>query len=149
MKVYESFGTFDDVKKEFNLAVQTTNIGYDLYDITGYYDISDAGRYAIVAILETKLGNDTDLSNSKPNSAYIDTDVFTKVDQTYRTGINDRDINKVTKGDEIEVIVHHAIDFNPKNNVEDDQVINDYKSNAPTLRARGSKPGVGGRGIMR
>ena len=151
MKVYESFGTFDDAKKEFNLAVQTTIIGFDEYEITKYYDISNADRFAIVAILQTKLGNDNDLSMCKPNCACMVTDVeLSDIDQSYRTN-EDRDINDVKAGDKIEVFVHHAIGFDPKTNRDDDQNIKDYKSGVLplSLKPRGSRPAVGGRGIMK
>ena len=150
MKVYESFGTFDDANRNFNLAVQTTIIGFDEYQIARYYDISTANRFAIVAILQTKLGNDNDLSMCKPNCACMVTDVeLSDIDQSYRT-INDNDINNVKAGDKIEVFVHHAIGFDPKTNTDDDQNIKDYKSGGlPPFQPRGSKPAVGGRGIMK
>lgn len=149
MKVYESFGTFDDANRNFNLAVQTTIIGFDEYEITNYYDISTDVRFAIVAILQTKLGNDNDLSMCKPNCACMDTEILlSSIDQSYRT-INDSDINDVRAGDKIEVFVHHAIGFAPKTNTDDDQNIKDYKSGALPFQPRGSKPAVGGRGIMK
>ena len=149
MKVYESFGTFDDANRNFNLAVQTTIIGFDEYEITNYYDISTDVRFAIVAILQTKLGNDKDLSSYPADYACIFTEILlSSIDQSYRT-INDSDINDVRAGDKIEVFVHHAIGFAPKTNTDDDQNIKDYKSGALPFQPRGSKPAVGGRGIMK
>ena len=78
------------------------------------------------------------------------TDVeLSDIDQSYRTN-EDRDINDVKAGDKIEVFVHHAIGFDPKTNRDDDQNIKDYKSGGlPPFQPRGSKPAVGGRGIMK
>ena len=122
MKVYESFGTFDDTKKEFNLAVQTTIIGFDEYEITNYYDISTDVRFAIVAILQTKLGNDKDLSSYPADYACIFTEILlSNIDQNYRT-INDRDINDVRAGDKIEVFGHHRCLFLGQNQWHDEQI---------------------------
>ena len=149
MNVYESFGTFDVTTGKFNLAVQTTILELDEYYIMKYYDISNANRYAIVANLQTKLKNENDLSMYKPNSAYMDTKIaLSSVDKSYRVA-RDRDINNVTNGDVIDVYVHHAIGFDPKTNAADEEVIKIYKSGGEPLIPGGSKPGVGGRGILK
>lgn len=148
MKIYESFGTFDITKKEFNLAVQLTNIDTDIYEITAYYNICNSSRYAILAILQTKEGNDNDLSTYPKNSAYMATEVgFSDLDQSYlNTG--DKDILEITTGDTIYVIVHHGIGFDPKTNPDDDLYIKDYKAETYTYYPNGAKPGKGGKGMM-
>ena len=153
MRIYDSFGTFDDIEKEFNLAVQTTNIGFDRYYISAYYDICNNDRYAILAILQTKLENEKDLREEKANDAVLNHKIkFSDLKPDYVDHDNDDlDINNATKEDTIHVIVHHAIGFDPKTNRDDDQNIKDYKSGVLplSLKPRGSRPAVGGRGIMK
>ena len=149
MKIYDSFGTFDDTKLEFNLAGQTTNIDTDLYEITAYYDICNTSRYAILAILQTKKGNDKDLSTYPTDCACMVTEVkFTDLDQSY-LNTDDKDIFKVNKGDIINVIVHHGIGFDPITNPDDDLYIKNYKNDTYTYYPNGAKPGKGGKGILR
>lgn len=148
MKIYDSFGTFDAVNKEFKLAVQTTNIGTDIYEITAYYDISDTTRYAIVAILQTKDGNDTDLSNLPENCACLVSNVkFTDLIKSYLTS-GDKNINNAVQGEVINVIVHHGIGFNPTTNLDDNLYIENYKAGTYTYYAKGCPPGRGGKGVI-
>ncbi len=149
MKVYDSFGTFDDTQLEFNLACQLTNIDTDIYEIKAYYDICNANRYAIVAILQTKDGNDKDLSNDPANCACIVSDVkFADLDQSY-LDTGDKDIFSIKKGDSIDVIVHHGIGFDPLNNPDDDLYIKNYKAGQYIYYSKGSPPGARGAGILR
>ena len=149
MKIYDSFGIFDDTKLEFNLAGQTTNIDTDIYKITAYYDISNTTRYAIVAILQTIDGNDKDLSNDPANCACMVSEVkFADLDQSY-LDTGDKDIFSIQKGDTIDVIIHHGIGFDPKNNPDDDLYIKNYKNDTYTYYPNGAKPGKGGKGILR
>ena len=148
MKIYDSFGTFDERKKEFNLAVQSTIIGFDGYKISAYYNICNDSRYAILAILETELGNDNDLTPCKVNAAVLNSGIkFSDLNQSYVT-VNDLDINNAVKGDVIDVIVHHAIGFNPKTNTYDDDYIKNYKAGTYTHYAKGSPPGTRGTGVL-
>jgi hypothetical protein len=149
MKIYDSFGTFDDTNLEFNLAGQTTNIDTDIYEITAYYDICNTTRYAIVAILQTKDGNDNDLSNDPANCACMVSKVmFTDLDQSY-LNVGDKDIFSIKKGDTIDVILHHGIGFDPVNNTYDNDYIKDYKNGTYTYYPLGAKPGKGGIGILK
>lgn len=146
MKVYESFGTFDGVKKEFNLAVQTTIIGFDEYYISAYYDISNVNRYAIVAVLQTKNGNENDLSRSAANCAYIASNIpFSEFRKEYLKE-GDLDINKAEKGDTIAVVVHHGNGFDPIIKDEDNLHIENYKADVQRFLGKGSPPGIGGKG---
>ncbi len=148
MKIYDSFGTFDDTKLQFNLAGQTTNIGADIYEITAYYDICNASRYAILAILQTMDGNDKDLSAKPANCACIVTDLeFRQLDQSY-VRATDKDIYRITKLDTIDVVMHHGIGFDPINNPDDELYIKNYKAETYIYYPNGSKPGKGGKGIM-
>ena len=148
MKIYDSFGTFDDTKLEFNLAGQTTNIDTDLYEITAYYDICNTSRYAILAILQTKDGNDKDLSTYPADCACMLNEVkFTDLDQSY-VDDGDKDIFKVNKGNIINVILHHGIGFDPKNNPDDDLYIKNYKAETYTYYPNAARPGRGGKGIL-
>jgi hypothetical protein len=148
MKVYESLGVFDDVKKEFNLSVQLTDIGRDTFLINKWYDISDSARYAIVGILQTTDGNDKDLSSAPANFTFEVSNVpFSSIDQFYRTD-EDKDINKVIKGEVITIIVHHGIGFDPKTNVYDNLFLENYKAGALPILSKGSPPGAGGKGII-
>lgn len=148
MKIYDSFGTFDDTKQEFNLAGQTTNIDTDIYEITAYYDISNTTRYAIVAILQTKDGNDNDLSNDPANCACMVSEVpFANLNQSYLTP-GDKDIFSIKKGEVIDVIIHHGIGFDPVNNTYDYDYIKNYKDETYTYYPLGAKPGKGGKGFM-
>lgn len=149
MKIYDSFGTFDDTKLEFNLAGQTTNIDTDLYKITAYYDICNATRFAIVAILQTKDGNDKDLSPYPADCACMASEVpFTDLDQTYLV-LGDKDIFSAKNGDEIDVILHHGIGFDPLTNPDDNLYIKNYKAQTYVYYPNGAKPGKGGKGILR
>ena len=146
MKIYDSFGTFDATKKEFNLAAQTTIIGFDEYYISAYYNICNDTRYAILAILQTKLGNDNDLSLSKANAAILDSEIkFSGLNNSYVT-VDDLDINHAVNGDVINVIVHHGIGFDPIENEYDDLYIKNYKAETYTYYATGSPPGAKGSG---
>ena len=148
MKIYDSFGTFDDNKKEFNLAGQATNIGTDVYEITAYYDICNKSRYAILVILQTKDGNDKDLSTSPADCAFMVSEIkFSDLNKNY-VSAGDLDINNAKKGEVIDVIVHHAIGFNPETNTYDDDYIKNYKAEEYTYYSKGSPPGVGGKGIL-
>ena len=146
MKIYDSFGTFDDRKKEFNLAIQSTVIGFDAYYISAYYNICNDRRYAILAILQTKLGNENDLSPCKANAAILNSGIkFSDLNQSYVTA-NDLDINNARKGNVIDVIVHHGIGFDPINNPDDELYIKNYKAETYTYYAKGSPPGAKGSG---
>lgn len=147
MKVYESVGTFDDVKKEFNLAVQLTDIVPDRFQITAWYDISNSNRYAIVGILQTSEGNANDLSDYPANFTFaIDNSKFSGLDQNYKkTG--DLDINNAKKGDTIDVVVHHGIGFDPKTNADDNLHIENYKAGL-SFQGNGAPPKRGGKGIL-
>ena len=148
MKIYDSFGTFDDNKKEFNLAGQATNIGTDVYEITAYYDICNNSRYAILAILQTKDGNDKDLSTYPADCAFMVSEIkFSDLNQDY-VSAGDLDINNAKKGEVIDIIVHHGIGFDPKTNSDDDLYIKNYKAGTYIHYAKGSPPGVGGKGIL-
>ena len=148
MKIYDSFGTFDARKKEFNLAVQSTIIGFDGYKISAYYNISNDRRYAILAILETERGNDNDLSSCKANDAIINSEIkFSDLNQSY-VNTNDLDINNATKGDFIDVIAHHGIGFDPKSNTYDEDYIKNYKAETYTYYPNGARPGRGGKGVL-
>jgi hypothetical protein len=148
MNIYDSTGTFDDIKFEFNLAVQLTNIAPDTYKITGYYDICNANRYAIVAILQTVDGNKTDLSTYPANFTFTVNKVkFSSLIKSYlKTG--DKDINTAENGDTIDIIIHHAIGFNPATNTYDDLYIKNYKAGTYTRYAKGSPPGTRGTGVL-
>ncbi len=148
MLIYDSFGTFDATEKKFNLAVQLTNIDTDIYEITGYYNVCNPERYAIVAILQTKDGNDKDLTNDPTDCACLVSDItFTDLDNSYLED-GDKDIFEVVKDDIIHVIVHHAIDFDPLINPDDDLYIKNYKADTYTYYPNASKPGKGGKGLM-
>lgn len=149
MKIYDSFGIFDATKQEFNLAGQTTNIDTDLYEITDYYDISNATRYAIVAILQTKNGNDNDLSTYPADCACMASEVpFTNLDKSYLIP-GDKDIFSIQNGDTIDIILHHGIGFDPVNNTYDNDYIKNYKNETYIYYPLGSKPGKGGIGILK
>ncbi|WP_293890892.1 hypothetical protein [Flavobacterium sp.] len=149
MKIYDSFGTFDSTKLEFDLAVQLTNIDTDIYEIKAYYDICNTSRYALLAILQTKDGNDKDLSSSLANCACMVTEMkFLDLNRSY-VNENDKDIFKVSKEDVINVVVHHGIGFNPTTNPDDDLYIKNYKAQTYVYYPDGAKPGRGGRGILR
>ncbi|QBZ99080.1 hypothetical protein GS03_02602 [Flavobacterium sangjuense] len=148
MKIYDSFGIFDDIKQEFYLTCQLTNIDPDLYEITAYYDICNTTRYAIVAILQTKDGNDKDLSTYPPDFTYKVSDVeFTDLDQSYLTP-GDKDIFSIQKGETIDVILHHGIGFDPINNAYDDDYIKNYKVETYVYYSKGSPPGARGTGVL-
>jgi hypothetical protein len=147
MKIYDSFGTFDDVKKNFKLAIQTTVIGFDEYYISEYYDICNTERYAIVAILQTKLKNDTDLSACKENCGCIVSDIdFSSLNKDFWVA-EDKKINDAVKGDTINIIVHHAIGFDPNTNADDKKYIENYKAGIYTHLTKGAPPGAHGTGV--
>lgn len=149
MKIYDSFGTFDNINQEFNLAGQTTNIDTDIYEIKAFYDISNTTRYAIVAILQTKDGNDKDLSSDPENCACMVSEVkFTDLDQSYLV-TGDKDIFSIQKGETIDVILHHGIGFDPKNNTYDNDYIKNYKDETYTYYPLGAKPGKFGTGVLK
>lgn len=148
MKIYDSFGIFDATKQEFNLAGQTTNIDTDLYEIKAFYDICNTTRYAILAILKTKDGNDTDLSTYPTDCACMVSDVkFADLDQSY-VNTGDKDIFSIQKGETINVILHHGIGFDPVNNADDDLYVKNYKADTYVYYPNGAKPGKGGKGIL-
>lgn len=149
MKIYDSFGTFDETEKQFNLAVQTTIIGFDGYYISAYYNICNQTEYAILAILQTNLGNDNDLSSSKSNAAILDSNVrFSNLDNSYLVP-DDLDINTIQRGETISLVVHHAINFDPITNYDDDLYIKNYKNGTYVYYPNGSKPGRGGKGVIK
>lgn len=148
MKVYDSFGTFNHALGEFNLAGQTTNIGTDNYVITAYYDISNASRYALLAILQTMDGNKTNFSEYPPDCAFLVNNInFDDVNLSYLKP-GDKCVKEVVSGDIINVVVHHGIGFDPKENEFDNDYILNYKAETYTYYAKGSQPGKGGKGIM-
>lgn len=149
MKIYDSFGIFDDSKQQFNLAGQTTNIDTDLYEITAFYDICNTTRYAIVAILQTRDGNDKDLSTYPADCACMASEVpFSSLDQSYLE-LGDKDIFTIKKGETIDVILHHGIGFDPTTNPDDDLYIKNYKAETYIYYPLGAKPGKGGIGILK
>jgi hypothetical protein len=151
MKIYESIGSFSPTKKEFSLLVQATKIGEDTYEIKQYFDICNAKRYAIVAILSTKNGNKNDLSRKKPDHTFAVTNIpYSKLKRDLRKP-DDSDIaDAVNKKNEIILYVHHAIGFDI-NNPEDKAYLESYKNgtatNPPSI-AGGAPPAKGGRGIL-
>ncbi|WP_309613970.1 hypothetical protein [Flavobacterium sp.] len=148
MKIYDSTGTFNGTNKDFNLAVQLTDIAPDTYKITACYDISDVNRYAIVAILQTVDGNKNDLSTYPTNFTFVVNNVkFSTLNKSYlKTG--DKDIYKAKEGDTINVIVHHGIGFNPITNPDDDLYIKNYKAKTYVHQPKGSPPGARGTGVL-
>lgn len=148
MRIYESFGTFDYTKREFSLEVQLTNIDPDIYEITAYYNICNANRYAILAILQTQDGDDKDLSTYPTDYSYLASNVkFTALNQSYLNE-EDKDIFEIVEGDVIDVIVHHGIGFDPITNSEDDLYIRNYKAGTYTYYSKGSPPGARGTGVL-
>lgn len=146
MKIYNSTGTFNLTKKDFNLTIQLTDIAPDTYELTAFYDISNATRYAIVAILQTANGNENNLSTYLPNYTFaVNNTKFSYLDKSYlKTG--DKDIAMITNGETIDVIVHHGIGFDPTTNEDDDLYIKNYKAGTYIHYAKGSPPGVRGNG---
>lgn len=148
MDIYNSSGTFDAKDLEFSLNIQLTDIEPDAYEITAYYNICNADRYAILAILQTKDGNDKDLSSYPANYSYgISNIKFADLDQSY-LGPGDKDIFEVTEEDVIDVIVHHGIGFDPLTNSEDDLYIKNYKTGTYIYYSKGSPPGARGTGVL-
>ncbi|MES2410953.1 MAG: hypothetical protein V4535_05860 [Bacteroidota bacterium] len=148
MEIYDSSGTFDDQTLEFSLDIQLTNIDPDVYAITDCYDICNATRYAILAILQTKNGNDKDLSTYPADYSYVVSNIkFADLNQSYLNA-GDKDIFEVIKGDVIDVIVHHGIGFDPLTNPEDDLYIQNYKAGTYTYYSKGSPPGARGTGVL-
>ena len=151
MKIYESEGTFSPTKKEFSFKVQATKIGEDTYEIKQYFDICNAKRYAIVAILSTKNGNKNDLSRKKPDHTFAVTNIpYSKLKRDL-IDTSDLDIADAVNGeDTITVYVHHAIGFNIKDK-DDRDYLESYKNgtakNPPSI-AGGAPPAKGGRGIL-
>ncbi|MEO5775268.1 MAG: hypothetical protein ABIQ27_00090 [Flavobacterium sp.] len=148
MNVYDSTGTFDCIKQEFNLSIQLTNIAPDTFRISAYYDISDANRYAIVAILQTLNGNQNNLSTYPANFTFALSKVkFSSLNKSYLKA-GDKDICLAESGDTIDVVVHHGIGFNPLTNADDDLYIKNYKAGTYTYYSKGSPPGARGTGGM-
>lgn len=148
MTIYESTGTIDVANAEFNLSVQLTNIAPDTFNITAYYDISTSTRFAIVAILQTTDENKNDLSGYPANFTFTVSNVkFSTLNKNYRK-VTDKDINNISVGDTVTVIVHHGIGFNPITNAKDDLYIKNYKAGTYTYYLKGSPPGKGGPGIL-
>ena len=151
MKIYESEGTFSPTKKEFSFKVQATKIGEDTYEIKQYFDICNAKRYAIVAILSTKNGNENDLSGEKPDHSIEVTNInYDKLNLAIRQESDLKITTAVNKKNKIKIYVHHAIGFDI-NNPEDKAYLESYKkgiaTNPPTI-AGGAPPAKGGRGIL-
>ncbi|WP_293872280.1 hypothetical protein [Flavobacterium sp.] len=147
MNVYDCFGAFNLSTKSFNLAVQTTNIGLDEFYISKYYNICSPTRFAIVAILQTKDKNATDMTGWKPDSGLLKTDIkFSALSAKFLTS-NDKDIATVSNGDEIAVYTLHAIGFD-ENDQDDIQNILDRKADNLLILTKGSPPSVGGKGIL-
>ncbi len=148
MKVYESTGSFDPTQESFSLLVQTTNISPDAFEVTKYYNVSNASRYAIVAILQTKNGNATNFSNYTPNTQLSLEDVsFNELDPSYLQA-GDKDLADITTSDTITVYVHHGIGFNPSTNTYDNKYLENYKAGTYIYYAAGSPPGAGGGGNL-
>lgn len=148
MQVYDSFGTFEATKADFNLAVQTTNINTDNFIITGYYDISNTTRYALLAILQTVDGNQTNFTDYPPNCACMVNDInFSNLNTSYLTK-DDYSIANAKQDDVINVVVHHGIGFNPITNTYDNKYIQNYKEDIYIYYAKGSQPGRGGKGSL-
>ena len=148
MGIYDSFGTFDATKAEFNLAGQTTNIGTDNFVITAYYDISNTNRFAILAILQTVDGNDNDLRTDPANCACMASEIkFNSLIKSYWTP-GDKNIDDVQQGNTIHVVLHHGIGFDPTTNQWDNDYIVNYKAETYTYYDKGSQPGRGGKGVL-
>ena len=148
MKIYDSTGTFDPVLKQFSLSIQLTNISPDTFKITAYYDISDANRYAIVAILQTTDENKNDLSTYPANYTFQVNNVkFSSLNKSYLKP-GDKDIFLINSGDTIDVIVHHGIGFNPITNTFDDLYIKNYKAGTYIHYSKGAPPGAKGTGVL-
>jgi hypothetical protein len=153
MKIYESEGTFSPTKKEFSFKVQATKIGEDTYEIKQYFDICRNDRFAIVAILSTKNGNDKDLTKDPANFTFAENNIgYGKLDTNLKQE-GDLDIaDAVNKKNEITVYVHHAIGFDI-NNPEDKAYLESYKNGTATNPSiieenGGAPPAKGGRGIL-
>lgn len=148
MKVYDSTGNFNSLLCQFNLTVQTTNISPDSFLISGYYDISNTTRFALLAILQTANGDKTDFRNYPPDSVFTVTNGnFNGVDTSYLTP-QDKNLKQAVVGDTIHVIVHDGIGFDPVTNRFDNQYIVNYKAETYTYYAKGSQPGKGGKGHL-
>lgn len=148
MKVYDSFGTFNSVIGEFNLAGQTTNIGTDNYVITAYYDISNTTRFAVLAILQTVNGNKNNLRDYPADCAFLVNNIdFDLVNTNYLTPA-DKNLKEAGNSDIIHVIVHHGIGFDPTTNPADNMYIINYKAETYTYYSKGSQPGRGGKGHL-
>jgi hypothetical protein len=151
MKIYESEGTFSPTKKEFSFKVQATKIGEDTYEIKQYFDICNAKRYAIVAILSTKNGNENDLSNCLEDFTFAVTNIsYNELNLALRQESDLKITTAVNKKYKISVYVHHAIGFDI-NNEEDRKYLDRYKNGRnkiPPIIAGGTPPAKGGRGIL-
>ena len=147
MKIYDCFGTFDEISQSFNLAVQTTNIGFDEFYVSQYYDICSPNRYAIVAILQTRKDNEMDMTPCEKNCALLTSnEKFSKLDPYFVTPI-DWKISDAKKGDIILVYTLHAIGFNLKNS-KDEKILEDFKNDIQPVSEKGSPPSVGGKGVV-
>ena len=153
MKIYESTGSFSPTKKEFSFIVQATKIGEDTYEIKQYFDICNAKRYAIVAILSTKKGNKDDLSGEKPDHTFAVTNIsYNELNPALRQK-GDLDITTaVNEKNEITVYVHHAIGFNIKDK-DDRAYLESYKNGTATNPSiieenGGAPPGKKGTGVL-
>ncbi len=148
MKVYESIGTFSPGDETFTITIQTTNISPDTFFISQWYNICNAGRYAVVGILQTEDKDDTDFSNYPANAQIVDLEItFGDLDSSYLV-TGDRDIYNITSSDTITVYIHDGIGFDPTTNNDDNHYIQNYKLGITTHLASGSPPGVGNEGIM-
>jgi len=148
MRIYESFGIFDEVQKTFKQAIQTTLIGFDEFEVRQCYDICNTTRYGVLLILSTAKDNNYDMSACKPNSAFISDDIdFRSLNKDY-VNAGDKDIDHITKGEQIKVYVHHAIGFNPVTNADDRRYIENYKIDTYVYLAAGSPPGSHGDGVV-
>lgn len=147
MNIYDCFGTFDPTSQSFNLAIQTTNIGFDEFFVSQYYNISNPNRYAIVAILQTKGKNDMDMSPCKPNAGLIEYEISFDRLIDFDKQPEDLIINEIAKGKVIEVYTWHAIGFSLSNNY-DKRFIEQMKSNSFPIVTKGSPPSAGGKGIL-
>lgn len=147
MNIYDCFGTFDPDNQNFNLAVQTTNIGFDEFYVSQYYNICSPTRYAIVAILQTEKRNSMDISPCLPNCGMLDSNVnFSDLRNDFLNP-NDLDITQITKNDELTIYSLHAIGFDLHNR-NDNQNILDLKTEAHPILSKGSPPSKGGKGVL-
>ena len=147
MKVYDCFGTFDVATKSFNLAVQTTNIGFDKFYISALYNICSPSRFAVIAILQTAEKNANDMTSYPPDCGMIASEVkFSSLLPNFLQAI-DKDITTITKDDQLVVYTLHATDFDLKNPDDIQNVLIRKADNFPII-IKGSPPSVGGKGVL-